>query len=147
MLITLARADALDTVTALLAAQFDEHAISSAPEVVRSAVRGVLEQPARGAFLVASDATPVGLAYLAFIWTLEYGGKTAWLEELYVIPEQRSRGVGAALLRAAMNAARETGCAAMDLEVDDDRARAARLYERAGFRRLGRSRWCARLVG
>src|SRR5579872_5729184 len=46
---------------------------------------------------------PVGLAYLAYTWTLEHGGQSAWLDELYVVPGERSRGVGTALLRAALD--------------------------------------------
>jgi GNAT superfamily N-acetyltransferase len=83
----------------------------------------------------------VGLAAISLAWTLEHGGKSAWLDELYVLPECRGRGVGRALLGQAVAAARELGCAAMDLEVDRDHSRAERLYRRAGFQPLPRSRW------
>jgi ribosomal protein S18 acetylase RimI-like enzyme len=145
MVIRIARPDELPDVTALLSAQFEEHGVAHDGEGLRSAARGVIEHPSRGTFLVARDTDPIGLAYLAYIWTLEHGGKTAWLEELYVIPAMRSRGIGSALLREAIARADAEQCRAIDLEVDDEHARAADLYARAGFRRLARSRWYAKL--
>jgi GNAT superfamily N-acetyltransferase len=69
------------------------------------------------------------------------------LDELYVLPEYRGGGVGRSLLEQAIIAAREMGCAALDLdlEVDQDHARAERLYARAGFQSLARSRWVKHL--
>src|SRR5438034_719646 len=66
------------------------------------AVDGVLRHPERGRLLVATLAgRPIGLAALSFIWPLEHGGRSAWLEELYVEPPHRGRGIGRTLLRAA----------------------------------------------
>jgi ribosomal protein S18 acetylase RimI-like enzyme len=75
------------------------------------------------------------------VWTLERGGRTAWLDELYVIPERRGRGIGTALLRAAIDSAQAAGALAVDLEIDADHQRAAALYRRAGFTPLPRTRW------
>jgi len=145
MTISPATLDDLDEVARLLAAQFKEHAIALPGRALRAAVRGALEDPSRGEFLVARDVRPVGVAYLAYTWTLEHGGRSAWLEELYVVPVMRSRGVGTRLLREAMARAKAAGAAAVDLEVDDDHARAAHLYAREGFHAHRRARWFARL--
>jgi ribosomal protein S18 acetylase RimI-like enzyme len=135
----------LADVAQLLTAQFQEHAITLDSSALNNAVRGAIEDPARGAFLVAREPSPVGVAYLAFTWTLEHGGRSAWLEELYVVPAMRSRGVGSRLLREAMAHARAAGAVAIDLEVDEDHARAAHLYAREGFHPHRRARWFARL--
>src|SRR5579883_2124968 len=103
-----------DVLCALLAAQFAEHAIALDAQAIRRGVRGILSDASRGAILLARGERPLGLACLAFTWTLEHGGKSAWLDELYVVPEARSRGVGARLLRAAMAHAKARGCAAID---------------------------------
>jgi RimJ/RimL family protein N-acetyltransferase len=78
---------------------------------------------------------------MAYTWTFEHGGRVAWLDELYVVPERRSRGIGRAMVARALAAAREAGCRAVDLEVDADHERAEHLYARHGFRRLARTRW------
>lgn len=136
-----------DAIVALLLAQFREHTIATPADRVAAAVEGVLGHPRRGAILLAHvDGRPVGLAALSFTWTLEHGGRTAWLEELYVDPALRARGIGTELLHAAVGVATAAGAAAVDLEVDADHARAARLYQREGFAPLPRARWARKLV-
>ena len=134
----------LRDVVALLGAQFAEHDIDVS-DLERAAL-GLLEHPSRGAILLASiGGARVGIAVLAFTWTLEHGGHVAWLDELYVVPAQREHGVGRALLAHAITHARASGCVAIDLEVDAEHARVESLYERHGFERLHRSRWALRL--
>jgi GNAT superfamily N-acetyltransferase len=137
-----ARPEDADVVVALLAAQLEEHAISLAPDLLVEAVRGALEDDGRALILVArSDDRPVGLAFLSFQWTLERGGRVLWLEELYVLPELRGRGIGGQLLQATLDVARARHCRAVELEVEANHARAANLYARAGFRALDRVHW------
>ena len=82
--------------------------------------------------LLAGDA-PDGLAELRFrksVWTAKLD---AYLEELYVVPALRGRGIGRALLRAAMAVARDEGAAHMDLGTSEDDVAARALYESEGF--------------
>jgi GNAT superfamily N-acetyltransferase len=137
----------LDLVTDLLQAQFDEHDISTSGPELRAAVEAVLEDERFGFFLIARQAdAAVGVAAISFAWTLEHGGKSAWLDELYVVPDRRGQGAGTALLRASLDEVRAQGCAAMDLEVEHDHKRAERLYQREGFLPLSRSRWVLALT-
>jgi ribosomal protein S18 acetylase RimI-like enzyme len=55
------------------------------------------------------------------------------IHDLAVLPSQRGRGVGRALLAAAEDKARADGCCKLTLEVLDDNVGARRLYERFGF--------------
>jgi ribosomal protein S18 acetylase RimI-like enzyme len=76
---------------------------------------------------------PDGIAVLRFrtaIWT---GGPEAHLQELYVVPERRGRGIGRALLEATMAAARERGATGIDLNTGETDVAARALYESAGF--------------
>ncbi len=172
--ITLARAAVTDkpALISLLGAQFLEHDVRLTPEQLAVSVDGVLMDPSRGLFIVArmGDGVPlpparppypgaslppaplssagdvvVGLAFLSFMWTLEYGGVSAWLDVLYVVPEQRSHGIGRSLLTAACDASLQAGCVAVDLEIEASHARAANLYLRLGFRPHARTRWVKRL--
>jgi GNAT superfamily N-acetyltransferase len=145
MRIETATVDALDVACRVLLSQFDEHGIGVAADELREAVRALLVQPGMGSVLLAYDPDPVGIAVLAYTWTLEHGGRVAWLDELFVFPKHRGRGVGLAMLRKALAVAREAGCRAVDLEVDVDHARAEHLYERERFRRLVRNRWVRKL--
>jgi len=136
----------LPALVALLVTQLREHHNALAEQELASAAAGLHQRPQRGQFLVALEAgTMVGFAALSFLWTLERGGRAAWLDELYVVPERRGRGIGAALLAAAVEFARVAGALAVDLEIDADHARAASLYERSGFAALPRTRWALTL--
>src|SRR2546430_7231742 len=118
----------------LLVAQLREHRIRTPRARLARAVDGVLGDPQRGRLLVATiGGRPIGLAALSFVWPLEHGGRSAWLEELYVEPSHRGRGIGRTLLRAACRVAARAGAAAVDLEVDAAHRRAGRLYARAGL--------------
>ena len=82
-------------------------------------------------FLIAGDEE--GFAQMRFRTVITLGEPTAYLEELYVIPDRRGEGIGRALLEAAMDAARERGAVHMDLNTSVDDVAAIGLYESAGF--------------
>ena len=76
---------------------------------------------------------------------MEHCGLVAWLEELYVTPDCRHRGIGTALMTEVLKRARDAGIVAIDLEVDARQSRAIPFYQRIGFRPLNRSRWVKEL--
>jgi GNAT superfamily N-acetyltransferase len=140
-----AASDDLATLLDLISRQLDEHAIHR-PDRLHVAIAEVLSRPELGFFLLARvDGRVAGVAYVSFSWGLEHGGRSAWLEELYVVPERRNRGVGSTLLDAVLRRARGAGCAALDLEVEHSHRHAEDLYRRAGFEPRSRSRWVRRL--
>ena len=107
----------------------------------------VVADGTRGFLLLAREASRmVGIAYVATILSAEHCGLGAWLEELYVTPSHRLRGIGTALLTAILERARATGIVAIVLEVDSGHRRAESLYRRFGFRPLDRSRWVRKLT-
>src|SRR5438093_1252500 len=95
----------LEAVTALLVAQLREHHVATPEAKLASAIEAVLRHPERGRILVAIErGRPVGLAALSFVWPLEHGGRSAWLEELYVEPAAGAPFVTWATLPAAASA-------------------------------------------
>jgi ribosomal protein S18 acetylase RimI-like enzyme len=76
---------------------------------------------------------PDGLAVLRFRPSLWSAGLECYLAELYVVPGLRGRGLGRALMTAAMALARERGADHMDLGTSEDDVAARALYERMGF--------------
>jgi ribosomal protein S18 acetylase RimI-like enzyme len=63
----------------------------------------------------------------------------AGLYSMWVAPWARGRGVGDALIEAALRAARERGWSRIVLEVGDNNLPAIALYERWGFAPTGRT--------
>ena len=132
----------VEQVTLLLKQQLEEHGVSISVAALQCAVRGIIQDEQRGFVLVARCAEHgcVGVASVSFIWALEHGGKSAWLEELFVAPSYRCHGIGAALLAAVEETSTADGCAALDVEIDVNHERVRSLYERTGFRPLPRRR-------
>ncbi len=136
----------LNALTQLLANQFDEHEIELAFSKLHSALETMLQNESLGFCLLAEkDGQPVGFAAISFAWTLEYGGKTAWLDELYVLPNERNAGIGEKLIDAVIAETKALGCKAIDLEVETEHQRAENLYKRKGFHLLSRRRWAKEL--
>ena len=126
----------------LLHTQLQEHDIVLTDQALQRATQGLIEDHKLGRILTARlDGELVGVAVISFLWTLEHGGPAAWLDEVYVVPSRRGDGIGRKLVEAAMQVARDSGCIALDLEVDAGHEAAERLYERMGFRRHRRVRW------
>ena len=66
-------------------------------------------------------------------YSLERGGRDAFIDELYVRREWRGHGLGSLAVAKAEAAARRLGVHAVHLEVDVTNDRARRLYRRLGF--------------
>jgi ribosomal protein S18 acetylase RimI-like enzyme len=76
---------------------------------------------------------PDGVAVIRFRPSLWSNDLDAYLEELYVAPEQRGRGIGRALLEDTMEAARAAGATRMELGTSETDTAAIALYEICGF--------------
>ena len=100
----------------------------------RRAVAEALATPDRAAILVAEGALGLqGYGVVAFSVSVEFGGRTAIVDELYVDPHLRGRGIGTGLLEKAQRLAELSGAKALLLEVADVNPEAARLYQARGF--------------
>jgi GNAT superfamily N-acetyltransferase len=131
----------------LLVGQLGEHGVHASAERLERLLQKVVASAERGFLLLARDrGRIVGVAYVATILSAEHCGIVAWLEELYVLPDHRSRGIGTALVTAVLARARETGIVAIDLEIDANNNRVESLYQRFGFRPLARARWVRELT-
>jgi ribosomal protein S18 acetylase RimI-like enzyme len=86
-----------------------------------------------GARSGADADEPVAYVALTLGFSLEWHGRDAFIDELYVAPGWRGRGVGRALLDLAEREARAMGVRAVHLEVEPGNARARAVYERAGY--------------
>lgn len=113
----------------------------------RTAVERLLADPACGrAWVIEAVGAPVGYVVLAFGFSLEYLGRDAFVDEIYLRPEARGRGVGRQALERVEAEARALGVQALHLEVERRNADAAAVYRRAGFEDHDRSlmtKWLA----
>lgn len=74
----------------------------------------------------------VGYAIIIYFWSNEYGGNIATLDEFYVKPEWRGKGIGTAFL-SHLAATEDTSVKGIQLEVTPSNERALAYYLRQGF--------------
>jgi GNAT superfamily N-acetyltransferase len=100
----------------------------------RSALASLLGDGARGrVWLIAAGGETVGYAALTFGYSLEYHGRDAFVDEIFVRADRRGCGIGSRALDFLKGAARANGAHALHLEVERRNARARELYLRSGF--------------
>ena len=101
--------------------------------IVRKSLADVLQNPAYGVIYVAHDeGAPVGYLVICFDFSLEYQGKGAWIDELFVVRSHRGQGIGMRFLELAEEVAAEHGAMFLHLEVTHGNP-AIELYRRRGF--------------
>jgi GNAT superfamily N-acetyltransferase len=109
------------------------------PENIRATLRALHRQPCRGrAVVLEVDGQLSGYALLIAFWSNELGGDICEVDELFVVPELRSKGHGKSLFDAiSQGDLWPTPIAGIALGVTPDNVRARRLYERLGFTAVG----------
>ena len=84
-------------------------------------------------WLIRSAGRTVGYAAVCFGYSIEFAGRDAFLDELFVEEAARGRGIGRAVLALVQQQCAALGVGALHLEVARDNTRARRLYEALGF--------------
>jgi GNAT superfamily N-acetyltransferase len=107
------------------------HALTPTPDALAHRRRSLVADG--DTVVLLAGEPPVGVAVLRLRGAIWSTGLECYLAELYVVPEQRGRGTGRALLGAALLEARERGADTMEIGVDEPDLAARRLHESVGF--------------
>jgi ribosomal protein S18 acetylase RimI-like enzyme len=100
----------------------------------RAALAALLARPELGrAYRIVEGVETIGYAVLCFGWSVEWGGRDAFVDELYLEPAWRGRGLGRAALRALAEEAHAAGVRALHLEVEAGNEAGQALYRSEGF--------------
>jgi ribosomal protein S18 acetylase RimI-like enzyme len=108
------------------------------PGISVTSVRAYLTEPQTEVFVaMAEEGTDrggvVGLLTVRILGDLFHDGTSAMIQELIVDGQWRGQGVGGALLDAAVNLARERGCAEIGVSTGIQNPDAQALYRSRGF--------------
>ena len=76
----------------------------------------------------------LGYMVLGFGFSLEFHGRDCFIDEFYVRPEHRSKGIGGAAVEFALTACRDLGIKAVHLEADHFNVRGHEFYKKLGFK-------------
>jgi GNAT superfamily N-acetyltransferase len=99
-----------------------------------SCLNEILNYPKYGSvFIIKSSVQIIGYIILTFGYSLEYGGRDAFIDEFFIKENFRNKGIGSQALDYVIKYSRTTGIKALHLEVKEKHKDAARLYERNGF--------------
>ena len=129
------RADAPVLIELIVAlAQFEKIPAPTAAEQQRLIEHGFGVRPRFEAWLAfwADVPKPVGYAVLLETYSTFHASPTLYLEDLFVSPPYRRRGIGSALLRHCIHLAHERGCERMEWTCLDWNKKAQAVYERIG---------------
>ena len=88
------------------------------------------------AYLLMSGDAVAGYVVFTLGFTLQFGGRDAFIDDLYIRPAFRDRGLGAAALQRLREEAEAMDVRAIHLLVARTNPRAEALYRRSGFQEL-----------
>lgn len=132
--LTLAKPDDLDRLARLVTDFHAEQEIDQDEDTRRAALAPLLEGcPHGAAYLIGPGRAPIGYIIVSFGWSVEFGGMDGFVDELYIRPAVRSRGIGSEVLMSLPKALAKAGLKALHLEVRAEDDRAHRFYRKLRF--------------
>ncbi|HEY5079203.1 MAG TPA: GNAT family N-acetyltransferase [Opitutaceae bacterium] len=100
-----------------------------------AAFSAFFQDPSQGAiWIVSLDGAVAGYVVLTVRFSMEFGGLDAFVDDLFVKPSFRRRGLGKLLLDALFDECRRLGVLAVHVETGHDNVPARGLYESCGLR-------------
>jgi ribosomal protein S18 acetylase RimI-like enzyme len=119
----------------LRSAFYDEEGYPDAPQRAAQLLEQLIGDDRYGRLFLRDGE---GYILITFGFSLEFDGRDAFVDELYVAPHARGRGYGTEALALAERTCKEHGIHAIHLEVEFENEKACRLYERTGYRKHSR---------
>jgi ribosomal protein S18 acetylase RimI-like enzyme len=97
-------------------------------------LRQLLLQPHLGTVWVArDDGSVVGYLIAVLVFSFEFQGLVAEIDELFVLPQARRDGIGSAFLETAEASLAARGCTCLQLQLSAGNAAARAFYHRRGY--------------
>lgn len=133
--IFLAGTEDTERVLSLMTRYHEEAGIRS-DEVIRArAVAPLLDGSPHGAiWLIGPQRAPLGYVVVSFGWSVQRGGTEGWVEECYIRPSVRGRGIGTEVLHAVAVSLGKGGVIALHTRVGRENDALVRFCKRVGFR-------------
>jgi ribosomal protein S18 acetylase RimI-like enzyme len=91
------------------------------------------------AFLILADNSPAGYMIITFGYSIEYKGRNALIDELFIADDFRRKGIGTKALRFAEKFCKKSEIKVIHLEVNKINYAAVSVYRKAGFKENQRS--------
>jgi len=129
--IHLATPDDAPQLLKLVSAFHTEFGIERSDDQRTAAIAPLLEgSPLGAAWLFGPTKAPTGYTIISFSWSMEFGGMDAFVDELFIRPNVRKRGIASEVLLAISSSLSDVGVKALHLEVDREDEASARFEMR-----------------
>jgi ribosomal protein S18 acetylase RimI-like enzyme len=92
------------------------------------------DESAGRVFMIVLGAEVVGYTVLTFGFSLEFHGRDAFIDELYLTEPYRKQGIGRKTISFLEEICKSSGVDALHLEVERDNTNAQIVYRRIGFK-------------
>lgn len=124
----------LDVVLAHVRAYHEYEGVHLSDQQRLAAIRPLLGESAFGRiFVIRYGAETIGYVAVCFGFSIEFQGRDAFVDEMFIVPEHRGKGHGREALNLLGDEMKKLGVMALHLEVARDNERAQGLYRGAGF--------------
>jgi ribosomal protein S18 acetylase RimI-like enzyme len=90
-------------------------------------------EPLAPAYMLEDNGSLAGYFILTLGYSVENGGMDGFIDDIFLLPELRGRGLGRKAVALAVEAAKDVGIRALLLEVEAHNERAYGLYRKMGF--------------
>jgi GNAT superfamily N-acetyltransferase len=128
-----ARTDEIEEMLPLIRAYCEFYETRPNDAGLREMFETLINEPGQGSvFIARSEGRAVGFATLDWKWSSLKAGRVGYLEDLFVDPAARGRGIADALIEVCASRCRELGRPAMLWMTAPDNHRAQRVYDRTG---------------
>lgn len=126
--------DDLERLEKLVRAFHEEFDLDLSDDHRHAALLPLVEgSPHGAAYLMGPRQAPIGYVVVSFGWAIELGGLDGFIDEIYVRPAVRGRGIASAALLSLSKSLASAGVKGLHMEVDRNDKAAQRLYQRCGF--------------
>jgi GNAT superfamily N-acetyltransferase len=133
--IRIAEAGDLDRLEAMMASFYAEAGYPREGPGAAAALAALVGDPGLGRlWLILAGNEPVGYVAVTFGFSLEFHGRDAFIDEIFIRPPFRGAGLGGRVLAAVEPECRALGIRALHLEVERGNPAGQALYRRHGFR-------------
>jgi ribosomal protein S18 acetylase RimI-like enzyme len=124
----------LDLLLPFVRAFHQHEGLTMSDEERVSTLRRLIDDDTWGKLWLIFDGTePAGYIAICVGYSIEFRGNDAFVDEFYVRPESRGRGLGSKVLELIRAEAKSMGVRALHLEVARMNARARKLYSSVQF--------------
>ena len=124
----------LSSLLMLIEEYYEFDGLDFEPETIGKTLETLLAHPEYGqVFLIYHKEAIVGYTILTYAFDLEFGGRQAFITDLFLRVDYRGLGLGTNTIESLKQFARERGLKSLELQVEMHNQAARVFYQKLGF--------------